>query len=115
VRGLPFNYCIGQDEGRVELWIDRGADQAETNKRIFDRLNSQKKEIESRFGGGLSWQRLDNKRGCRIACVTSGGYRSDESKWPEIQDAMIDTMMRLETALTPHLADLKTELASEGV
>jgi predicted type IV restriction endonuclease len=115
VRGLPFNYCIGQDEGRVELWIDRGADQAETNKRIFDQLQSQKKEIESRFGGGLSWQRLDEKRGCRIACVTSaGGYRSDESKWPEVQEAMIDAMMRLEKALLPYLADLKTELASEG-
>ena len=63
----------------------------------------------------MSWQRLDGKRACRIAYTTTiGGYRSDESKWPEIQDAMIDAMIRLENALIPHLAKLKGELASEG-
>ena len=63
------------------------------------------------FGGPLSWQRLDDKQGCRIAyTTTAGGYRSDESKWPAIQDAMIDAMARLEQALTPHLEKLKTEL-----
>ena len=55
-------------------------------------------------------QRLDDKQGCRVAyTVTSGGYRSDEAKWPEIQDAMIDAMVRLEKALNPHLAKLKVE------
>jgi hypothetical protein len=113
VRGLPFTYFIRQDEGTVELYIDRGA--AEANKRIFDRLHSQKKEIEAGFGSELSWQRLNDKRACRIAyTMTVGGYKSDESKWPEIQDAMIDAMIRLEKALTPHLAMLKTELKAEG-
>jgi predicted type IV restriction endonuclease len=115
VRGLPFVYVIGKDEGKVELYIDRGAGKTEANKRIFDQLHSQKKEIEGTFGGELSWQRLNDKQACRIAYITPvGGYRSDESKWPEIQDAMIDAMTRLEKALTPHLAKLKTELASEG-
>ena len=61
----------------------------------------------------LSWRRLDDKQACRIAyTVTGGGWKSDESKWPAIQDAMIDAMIRLEKALTPHLAKLKTDLAS---
>jgi hypothetical protein len=115
VRGLPLTYSIRQEEGRVELYIDRGADQAEENKRIFDWLEKRKEEIERAFGGKLSWERLEGKQGCRIAHTTTvGGYRSDESKWPEIQDAMIDAMVRLEKALTPHLANLKTELASGG-
>lgn len=114
VRGLPFNYVIRQTEGSVELYIDRGADEGEANKRIFDRLHGQKKQIEGDFGGELSWQRLDEKQACRIACPTTGGWKSDESNWPEIQDAMIDLMIRLEKALMPHLATLKTELASEG-
>jgi hypothetical protein len=33
-----------------------------------------------------------------------GGYRSDESKWPEIQDAMVDAMIRLEQAVRPEIA-----------
>lgn len=115
VRGLPFTYVIGQDHGKVELYIDRGADQTKANKRIFKRLLSKKNEIEKGFGGKLSWQRLDDKRACRIAHIIKvGGYKSDESKWPEIQDTMIDAMVRLEKALTPHLGKLKTELASEG-
>jgi hypothetical protein len=115
VKGLPFVYVIGQDEGRVELWIDRGAGKATENKDIFDRIRAAKDEIETAFGGELDWQRLDDKQGCRIAyATTAGGYRSDEAKWPQIQDAMIDAMSRLEKALTPHLTNLKTELAAEG-
>lgn len=113
VRGVPFVYAIQQEEGRVELFIDRGSGQAAENKDIFDRLNKHKDQIEAAFGGVLSWQRLDNKQGCRIAhTVTTGGYRSDEAKWPGIQDAMIDAMIRLEQALTPHLMRLKAELTS---
>jgi hypothetical protein len=115
VRGLPFVYAIKQEEGRVELFIDRGAGKATENKRIFDGLEEHKDEIERAFGGKLSWERLEGKQGCRIAHTsTVGGYRSDESKWAAIQDAMIDTMVRLEKALAPHLAKLKTELASGG-
>jgi len=90
VRGLYFTYFIRQDEGTAELYIDRGAGKAKANKRIFDRLRKHKGEIEATFGGELSWQRLDKKQACRIAyIITGGGYKSDESKWPAIQDAMI--------------------------
>jgi hypothetical protein len=99
----------------VELYIDRGSGKAAANKAIFDKLLALKADVEKVFGAGLSWQRLDDKQGCRIAyTVTGGGYRSDESKWSGVQDAMIEAMARLENALAPHLARLKTELASEG-
>lgn len=110
---LPFVYAIGQGEGRVALYIDRGAGKTVENKDIFDRLHKDKEEIERDFGGPLSWQRLDDKQGCRIAyTLTGGGWKTDESKWPQIQDAMIDAMGRLEKALAPHLGKLKTELTS---
>jgi hypothetical protein len=110
VKGLPFVYAVQKDESRVELYIDRGAGKAAENKEIFDRIHKHKEEIEKIFGGELSWQRLDDKQGCRVAYVTAaGGYRSDESKWPGIQDTLIDAMIRLEIALSPHLAKLKAE------
>jgi serine/threonine protein kinase len=116
VGGLPFTYVIGQDDARVELYIDRGAHQTEVNKSIFDQLHKEKKRIEGAFGSELSWQRLNDKRACRIAYViTVGGYRSDESKWPEIQDAMIDAMTRLEKAFAPHLPNLNTEMDAAGL
>jgi hypothetical protein len=80
---------------------------ADTNKRIFDPLQERREEIERAFGGKLSWERLEGKQGCRVAyAVTGGGWRSDQSKWPGIHDAMIDAMVRLESALNPHLAKL---------
>jgi hypothetical protein len=115
MRGLNFNYVIRQDEGTVELYIDRGSEERETNKRLFDRLHGHREEIERTFGGDLSWQCLDDKRSCRIGyTVTLGGWKSDQPKWPEIQDAMIDGMVRLEKALKPQLASLKSEFVSEG-
>jgi hypothetical protein len=114
VRGCPFTYAIGQHEGRVELFIDRGPGKKEENKRMFDWLHNHKSEIEQAFGGGLDWQRLDDKQGCRIAhTITVGGWRSDESKWPGIHEAMIDAMARLEKALTPLLPKLNAEFASQ--
>ena len=75
------------------LVIDRGGDYG---------------EIEQAFGGPLQWEHKENVQGCRIAMYFElGGYRDDESKWPKIQDAMIDAMIHLEKALHPHIAKLK--------
>lgn len=110
IRGLSFNYVIRQDEGTAELYIDRGTDTTEMNKRIFDWLYEHREQVERVFGAELSWQRLDNKRSCRISHTTTlGGWRSEESKWPEIQDAMIDSMVRLERALKPQLLQWKSD------
>jgi hypothetical protein len=106
IRGLALNYGIVQEFSIAELYIDRG--EAIENKRIFDELHAQKEQIEARFGGVLSWERLDNKRACRIKSVIErGGYRSPESQWPEIHTEMVETMIRLEEALKPALDALE--------
>ncbi|MEO8195741.1 MAG: DUF4268 domain-containing protein [Thermoanaerobaculia bacterium] len=105
VRGLGFNYVIVQEYGIAELYIDRG--DVEENKKIFDQLLSRRGDIEAAFGAELLWERLDSKRACRIKHVVKiGGYRSPESQWPEIQSEMVETMIRLESALKPAMASL---------
>lgn len=105
--GLSYNYRIGQHEGRVEFYIDRGKDLEHENKAIFDQLASHKNEIEEAFGGPLEWERLESKRACKISkTIKIGGYR-DKDKWPEIHDAMIDAMIRLENSLRPYINKLK--------
>jgi len=104
--GLGLNYVIGRHEGRVELFIAR--EQEAENKAIFDTIAKSKEEIEATFGGPLLWQRLEGRKACRIAYrVEAGGHRDPEGRWPEIEDAMIDAMMRLEKALRPHINGLK--------
>jgi hypothetical protein len=110
VRGVPFVYLIAQDKGRVGLHIERGTGKAAENKRIFDGLEKNREDIERAFGAKLLWERLEGKQGCRIAYITRGGYKSEESEWPEIQDAMIEAMVRLDKALFPHLAALKKQV-----
>ena len=105
-QGLAYNYTVRQNEAIVELYIDRGKDRDDENKKIFDGLYKNKDEIENKFGYTLDWQRLENKRACRICkMIDEGGYL-DEQKWPEIFNKMIDTMIRLDNALRPHIMKL---------
>jgi hypothetical protein len=104
--GLGFNYTVTQTDSGVELYIDRGADSEEENRRIFNALLTHKDEIERAYGATLEWQPLEGRRACRIRQrFANGGYR-DEEAWPQIQDALIDAMIRLEKALKPHIATL---------
>lgn len=108
IRGLNFNYHLTQDECSAVLYIDRGRDAEVENKAIFDQLKSHQSEIEKSFGGPLIWERLEGRRACLIKTTqTSGGYRSPEEKWPQIQDGIIAAMNRLEQALRPYLKQLK--------
>jgi hypothetical protein len=103
--GLGFNYAIRELDARVELYIDRR--EAEQNKAIFDALAASRKDIEERSGEPLVWQKLESRKASRISgMIERGGYREEE-RWPEIQDAMIDAMIRLEKALRPNLSRLK--------
>jgi len=105
-RGLWYSYAIRRHSGQIELYIDRGRDSEGESKRIFDTLAEHRSDIEAAFGDSLEWQRLDNRRACRIGKrIALGGYR-DHGKWPEIQDEMIGAMVRLEQALRPHIARL---------
>jgi hypothetical protein len=106
-RGLGFNYIIRKHGVAVQLYIDRGKEAAQETKAIFDSLAQSKDSIDKDFGEPLEWRRLEGKRACLITkIISAGGYR-DESKWKEVQDAMIDAMVRLERALKPHIAKLQ--------
>ena len=106
--GLGYVYVINKHESSVQLFIDRGKDSEEETRAVFDTLKANQREIERLFGEPLSWEPLEGKRAKRIAKYFElGGYRDDQAKWPEIQDAMIDAMVRLESALKPSIAGLK--------
>ncbi len=101
--GLAYNYVVWATDSAAELYIDRGKDSDAENKAIFDSLLARKDEIERAFGGELEWQRLDAKRACRIRKSISAGGWGDASKWPAAYPPMVDAMIRLESALRPHI------------
>jgi hypothetical protein len=110
--GLSYNYVVWEHEAAAELYIDRGKEAEAENKAIFDALHAKKAEIEAAFGSGemkLDWQRLDNKRACRIRVdIPAAGYR-DEERYGEAYAGMVEAMIRLERALKPHIQKLAGE------
>jgi len=103
--GKAFLYAFGRNSYHVGLYIDTG--DKENNKKIFDELFASKAEIEKAFGKPLGWERLDEKRACRIRYELGEGYLREETRWPEFKDRMIDAMIRFERALRPYLSKLE--------
>jgi hypothetical protein len=102
--GLAFNYYVRLHDAQVELYIDQG--EREANKHVFDQLFASKEQVEEVFGEPLDWQRLDERRACRIRHVIPGGGLRDRERWPETQEAMIEAMVRFEKALKPRIRRL---------
>ncbi len=64
IAALTFSFARNR-MFRVELYIDTG--NGEKNKQVFDLLRTKKEEIEAAAGRPLSWERLDNRRACRMS------------------------------------------------
>ena len=103
--GIVFQYRIRMDDAEVALRIRR--DTIEESKRIFDSLYANRDTIERAFGDRLEWLRLDAVRNSRTRYVISFGGLRDRDRWPEIQERMIDAMVRLERALKPEIQRLR--------
>lgn len=102
--GLVYNYVVRQKSCSVELYIDRGEEGS--NKAIYDQLVADQAMIEAAYGSPLKWERLDGKRACRISAQLSVGGLVDEERWPEIQENLVDTMIRFEAAIRGPLSRL---------
>ena len=110
IRGVIFSYVVHKHGAQVELYIDRGQGGEQENLTILQEMQAHQAEIEAAFGEPLEWQRLHGKRACRIAKpIPRGGYRDDRARWPQIQDSMVDAMVRLERALKPHISQLSLD------
>jgi hypothetical protein len=106
VRGLGLNLALTQQSANAELYIDRG--EHDENKSIFDQLYAKRAEIEGAVPFALEWERLDNRRACRIKTVIpDAGYRTPEEKWPEAQRELVGRIAALEKALRPFLDKLQ--------
>ena len=111
VSGCGFNLIFLKSEARVELYLARA--EAHENKWIFDQLEPQRKEIEERFGAELLWQRLDDKKSCRIShSHPIDGF--DDENWPAMIEWLCRHIVKLEEAFSEPLARLNRRLRSQG-
>jgi hypothetical protein len=95
--GLAYNFVITSNYARIELWINKGAQ--EDNKEIFDSIYKFKDEIESSFGDQLDWQRRDDGKGSRIAYWLRDVNVFNEEDWPEMINFLTSNMVKFEIAM----------------
>ena len=102
VAGITYSASFAQG-GRVrtEVYIDRNDDKA-----LFDRLLAQKAKVESEFGEALEWERLDDRRACRIATYFPGVVSSPPEELTSIRTSVIDRLLRLKRVFGPLLKQL---------
>ncbi len=89
---------------RAELGFVDGAH--DVNKGRFDILAGRRVEFETAFGEALSWERLEGKTMCRIACYRPGSIDSDPAGLDEIRAWHADRLLRFKRVFGPHLASL---------
>ena len=102
---LSYGACFtGQKQARVELYIDNGS--AEWNLNLFERLEERITEIESNLGHKLDWQRLEDKRACRIALDRPGWIYDPDETLTVIRDWMVANLLEFKKVFNPMLVEL---------
>lgn len=82
----------------------------EENKFVFDELLKSREEIEKQFGEKLTWERLDNKKACRIKHQLDNVDYFNKDDWNKMIEFMVDGMLRLEKAFKEPLAKVRLRL-----
>jgi hypothetical protein len=105
IGGVTYAACFALgNRARAEVYIDRG--NADENKRLFDRLEEQRAEIEAEYGQELEWERLDDKRASRIAIYTPGSIDADEETLARMRSWMLTQLLQLRKVFGPRLREL---------
>lgn len=89
--------------GRVkaEVYIDCG-DKA-TNEAIFDVLLADRGVIDAAFGEPLAWERLDTRRGCRIALYRDGDIDVPTEELESIKKWLIAHLLKFKAVFPQRL------------
>lgn len=102
--GFTMGVSLTENHARAECFIrddiEKDREKAKKwSKAVFQELEKQKEQIEASFGGALEWHILPERIGSRICWDFDCSWRTDEQSWPEIQDRMVDAVVRLEQAI----------------
>ena len=108
--GLRYSAAFCRSDGRfrlrAEAYIDTG--DAETTKAAFDDLHHRKQQIEEAVGENLEWNRLDDRRASRVSLYFPEEIRvTDEERWPEARDWLVEAIGRMRDAFNPALQELQ--------
>lgn len=109
ITSILYRLSISKKSCSIELYIDRKNKME--NKMIFDDLRKRRSTIEKSVNQDILWERCEDKRYSCIKIVKEISYL-DRSKWPELIDFMIESIIELEGSLKKHLGTIRVNIRS---
>jgi len=102
--GIMWSFVVMKKTARTEFFLCHS--DFEINKARYEKLLSQKDEIEQKFGEPLNWDFNDSRKQQYIRTTCPFGGLDHEERWADIQEDMVDRLVRLEKAFGPHIKSL---------
>lgn len=108
VSGIPFSFVVTKNYISIELLINRG--NKEMNEKIFDILYSEKNDIEKNFGDELIWEKLQEKKSCRVSYRMQDVDITDCENWEKFKEFQCDAMVRFDKIMRHALSKAVKEI-----
>ena len=104
IGGAGVNAAFGgQGLARVEVYLNRGT---EWNKAVFDGLFESKENIQNELRCELNWERLDDKKACRISVVREGAIDDDDEALESLREWMAGHLLTFEKVFGSRIGEL---------
>lgn len=108
ISGLVYNFLITRSYAGIELAIVKGS--KEENEQFFDELIKHKDAIEQKFGKKLKWERLDDKKMCRVSYHLPNVSIFERDNWDQMLEFLPKNMIAFEEGLRESLPKVKRKL-----
>lgn len=102
--GVGIAYVINNRDARIDFFLNNS--DGELNQKRYEYLQTKKAEIENSYGEPLLWDFKEGRKTHSIKAMIKTGGLLDEGKWDDIENEMINKIIRLEKAVRPHIKNL---------
>lgn len=107
-KGLRYGWSFTRGNiFRIELYCDTG--DKKLNEQILDELMQHQKEIEGKLETPLSWERLENRRACRIAWEHPGTISASPKELEELKTWAVESLPLFIETMQPYLSRLQPD------
>jgi hypothetical protein len=110
-RGFTYSSSFtAKGQLRAEVYIDFGVGHEDTNEKALEALRASSADIETAFGEKLSWEPLDTRRACRVACYRQGSIEDSDESLETYLQWMVDRLLKFKKVFGPRLPGVATSV-----
>lgn len=107
VEGIQFCLRVYEADARV-LCLLRLKTDGDRKRAMVDALHARKEELNSETGCHLDWLAMESKQERRVRILIDGGWNVGEASWTELQDRMVDALIRLEAVMRNPISEFNS-------